>query len=128
MYGHPNLAQPLGAEFAFGSLVMDLLLEFIECRLADHRIDHVFDLRCQHYPFDRGIVLLVEKGAEGQHLAENRCGLGEGQRRSSQQLTPRRGQGLVDAVTKFMSQGHDVARLAAVVHQDIGVSGRHRRM
>ena len=100
----------------------------IEGDLAHDRVDHVLDLlRQQRLPL-LGVRGRVEQRLEGQHLAEHGGRLGQRQRRRRQQRPLRRRQHLVHAVAQLVRQRHHVARLALVVHEDVGVRRRHRRM
>ena len=58
---------------------MEFAFEVVEGDLAHDSVDHVLDLAGEH-DFALGIVLgLIEHCAEGEHLSEDGCGLGEGQ-------------------------------------------------
>ena len=124
----PDLAKPLGRHLALFALAMNLEFEIVEGGLAHHRVQHVLDLPRQHDAPAGNVGLIGEQRPKRQHLAEYGCGLGQGQRRIRQQMSPGRGENLVDAVAEFMRERHDVARLALVVEQDIGMRARHRGM
>ena len=99
----------------------------IERDLADHRVQHVLDLRRQH---DAPALRIgrIEQRAEGQHLAEHARRLGQRQRRARHQVALLRRQHLMHAVAQLVRQRHHVARAAVVVQQQIGMRRRHRRM
>ncbi len=67
---------------------------------------------------------LGQQALEHQALAEDRGGLGQGQRRVGQQGAQRRAQGLVHGVAQLVGQGQHVAPLAHVVHEHVGVPRR----
>ena len=73
-----------------------------------------------------GSLLAREQRAEGQHLAEDRGGLGQGQRRIGHQRALRPRQHLMHAMAQLMGQRHHVAGAAVVVQQDIGMGARRR--
>ena len=73
-------------------------------------------------------LLARQKGAEGQHLAEDAGGFGQRQRRRRHQRAVRRRQHLMHAMAQLMGERHHVARLALVVQQHIRVRGRRGRM
>ena len=95
-------------------------LERDEGDLPDHRVQHVLDLAGEHDPAPRRVGLGRQQRPEGQHLAEHRGGLGQGQRRVGHQRPLPRRQHLMHAVPQFVRQGHHVAQPPLVVQQQIG--------
>ena len=85
LHRHPQFAEFVGRQLAVPPLQMNLALERIEGDLAHDRVDHVLDLRGQHRLALHGVGGLLEQAAEGQHFAEDACGLGERQRRGRHQ-------------------------------------------
>jgi hypothetical protein len=74
----------------------------------------------------RGLLLhgvggCLKDGLEGQHLAEDRGGLGKCQRRRGHQRAVGGGEHLMDAVAQLVGERHHVARLALVVEQHEGM-------
>ncbi len=124
----PDVAQPLGAELAGAALFVDLGLEGMQRDLAHHGVEHVLDLGGQHDLAAHRVGLGLEQRLEGQHLAEHRGGLGQRERRVGQEVALRAREHLVAAMAELVRQGHDVAHLALVVHQQIGVRARHGRV
>ena len=107
---------------------MDLALELVEGDLAHDRVDHVLDLLGEHRLALAPVVRLLQQRAEGQHFAEHACRLGQRQRRRGHQRALCARQHLMDAMAEFVRERHDVARLAHVVEQHIGVRRRYSRM
>ena len=70
-----------GGELAFAPRQMHPALEGVEGDLAHHRVDHVLDLGGQHRLALHRVLGLLEKAAEGEHLAEDRSRLRERERR-----------------------------------------------
>ncbi len=100
---------------------MEAGLEAVEGDLAHDGVEAVLDLARQ-----QGLALLAfrlgQEAFEDQALAEDRGGLGQGQRGVGQQGALRRGQRLVHGVAQFVGQGQDVAALAHEVKEHIGVA------
>lgn len=128
LHRHPQRIDVLGRQLALGAGGVQLAFEIVEGDLAHDRVDHVLDLAGQQRLALGFVGGLGQQRAEGQHLAEDRGGLGQRQRRRGQQLALCRRQALVDAVAQLMRQRHHVARLAEIVQQHIGVDGGHGRM
>ena len=103
-------------------------LELVECDLAYDRVDHVFGLLRQHRLALAFVAGLFQQRAESQHFAEHRSGFGQGQRGRSHQRALVASKHLMHAVTKFVREGHHIARLAHVVEQHIGMHGGNGRM
>ena len=80
----------------------------------------IFRSRCVRRP--------LEHGAEGQHLAEHACRLGERQRRLRHEQALLGGEHLVHAMPKLVGERHHVARLALVVEQHVRMRRRHCRV
>ena len=82
------LREALGRELAGAAFLVHAPLEGTEGDLAHHRVEHVLDLAGQHHPAALRLALAVEQGAEGELLAEDRGGLGQGQRGLRQSSRP----------------------------------------
>ena len=105
---------------------MEARLEAVEGDLADHGVDPILDLP-REKPLALGLSGVGQQLLEHQALAEDRGGLGQGQRRVGQQGAQRRAECLVHSVAQLMGQGQHVAPLAHIVHEDVGVPlGIHR--
>ncbi len=124
----PDLADLLGRQLALAALVVEPGLELVEGDLAHHRVQHVLDLAGDEDAPALGVLLPGEQRAEGQHLAEDRGRLGQGQRRVGEQRALRARQHLMHAMAQLMGQGHHIAGAAVVVQQDIGMGARRDRM
>jgi hypothetical protein len=121
----PELAEALGRQLALLALQMHLALEAEEGDLAHHRVEHVLDLGGQqHLALDR-IGGLGEQGLKGEHFAEDGRGFGQRQRGGGHQRALLGGEHLVDAVAELVGERHDIARLALVVEQHVGVGRGH---
>jgi hypothetical protein len=128
LHAQPDLTDPLRGQFAVAPFGMDRALERIERDLADHRIDHVLDLAREERLTLLGVFGLRQKPLEGQHLTENAGGFRKRQRRWRHQSALLCGKHLMHAMTEFMRERHNVARLALIIHQHIGMRRRRRRM
>jgi hypothetical protein len=71
----------------------------------------------------------ASKGAEHQHLAEHRGGLGEGQESVGHQIALIGGQHLMHAMTELVRQDHHVAHPPVIIErsQNSNVSVRSQR-
>ncbi|MPL71127.1 hypothetical protein SDC9_16898 [bioreactor metagenome] len=128
LHRHPQRVDVLGRQLALGAGRVQLAFEVIERDLPHHGVDHVLDLAGEEgLAFSLGFRA-IEQLAEGQHLAEDRGGLGQRQRRVGQHLALTRRQHLMHAMAKLVRQRHHVARLAEVIQHHIGVHRGHRRM
>ena len=108
------------------ALLVHAPLEGTEGDLAHHRVEHVLDLAGEHDAAALRLALAIEQGAEGELLAEDRGGLGKGQRGLRQQEALPTRQHLMDPVPELVGQNHHVARLALIVEQQVGMGARHR--
>ena len=127
LHAQPDLAQAIRRQFALAARGMHLALELEEGDLANDGIDHVLDLGGQHDPAPFR-SRLIEQGAEGQLLAEDRRRLGQGKRRIRHQRPLLGRQQLMHAMAQLMGKRHHVARAALIVQQQIRMGAGHRRM
>ena len=123
----PERADLVGRQLALAPGVVEAGLELVEGDLAHHAVEAILDLAGQQRLAVGGRGL-GQQPLEHQSLAEDRGGLGQGQRRVGQQGAERAAQGLVHRVPQLVGQGQHVTSLAHVVHEHIGVPGRRDRV
>ena len=128
LHVEPDVADALGGQLAAATFVMNALLEGDERDLAHDRVQHVLDLAGEHDAAALRVGLAREEGAEGQHLAKDRRGFGQGQRRVGHQGPLPRRQHLMHAMAQLVRQGHHIAQAALVIQQQIGMRARYGRM
>ena len=121
LHRHPQRVDVIRCQLTLGAGRVQFALEIVEGDLAHHGVDHILDLaRQQHFALLLRLCLL-QQFAEGQHLAEHRCGFGQCQRGRGQQFALIRRQHLMHTVAQLVGQGHHIARLAQIVQHHIGV-------
>ena len=125
---HPKLADSLRHDLARPPLVVQQRLELVERGLPHDRVQHVLDLARQHDAPPLRVGFGGQQRAERHHLAEHARGLRQRQRRAGHQVAVLRRQHLVHAMAQLVRQGHDIPRLAVVVHQQVRMHRRHGRM
>ena len=111
----PDFPELVGCQLAPLARLVDLALECIKGDLANRRVEHVLDLLSDKRLALSGLGRLFEQRLESKHLAEYRCGFGEGQRGVGHQLALGSRQHLVHAVPQFVRQRHHIAQPPLVV-------------
>ena len=118
---HPVLRQVFRGQLALGAGGVDPALELAKGDLADDGVEHVLDLAGEQEAAALGVLFGVQELPEGELLAEDGGGFGEREGGAGHEHALIGGKALVDAVTEFVGERHDVPVAPLVVHEDVGV-------
>src|SRR4029434_5674647 len=95
------------------------LFEAREHVLAKYRSENIFQFSGKQSDPYLGIGLALHQIVKNQHLAEDRSGLGGGQRSVVIEVALLAAETAMQAVSQFVSHGHYVAQVVGVVAQNI---------
>ncbi len=126
LHVHPDGVELIEREFPVAAGLVHLAFEGVEGDLAHDRVDHILHLRSHHRLLLAPVLGLGQKRLEGEHLAKHACRFRQRQRSGGQQRPLVARKHLVHAVTQFVRQRHDIARLTQVVHENVRMHTRHR--